>query len=148
MPGLIMSVHAWGDCSGKRFVVYNTEKLGQCMNYILYEAALHGPAVYFLDSIDVQSEVQPLAGFGITSHWEFLLWMLWNMQQDQLFDTDLFLFSGHDIGQCCEQPLRQHRHRRQMLVWDLFLYWHQLIVAKWHHGHASGAGKLLDSSKP
>ena len=29
MPGLTVSAHAWGDCSGERFVVYNTEKRSQ-----------------------------------------------------------------------------------------------------------------------
>ena len=35
MPGLTVRVHAWGDCSGERFVVYNTYKKGvKCVKYI------------------------------------------------------------------------------------------------------------------
>ena len=44
MPGLTVSAHAWGDCSGERFVVYNTEKRSQMCEIHLYEAALRGPA--------------------------------------------------------------------------------------------------------
>ena len=44
MPGLTVSAHVWGDYSGERFVVYNTEKRSQMYEIHLYEAALRGPA--------------------------------------------------------------------------------------------------------
>ena len=36
MPILTVSAHAWGDCSGERFVVYNTEKRSQMCEIHLY----------------------------------------------------------------------------------------------------------------
>ena len=39
-----ISYFAWGDCSGERFVVYNTEKRSQMCEAHLHEAALRGPA--------------------------------------------------------------------------------------------------------
>ena len=34
MPGLTVSAHAWGDYSGERFVVYNTEKRRQMCEFV------------------------------------------------------------------------------------------------------------------
>ena len=82
MPGLTVSAHAWGDYSGERFVVFNTEKRSQMCEIHLYEAALVAQQVgnaYFYRLTEIkelsgslwwmhEGILKPIAGCGLFSH--------------------------------------------------------------------------------
>ena len=116
MPGLTVSAHAWCNCSGERFVVYNTEKRSQMCEIHLYEAALRGPAggecVFFLPWLkscqavcdectrgEIYSSLSRDAGCLAMWSWrESCVTKIWGSGHDHGFVLFLFATTGFHIA--------------------------------------------------